>query len=74
MSTNSYFTACPRCGTRAYEKLPGHSHCIECLYVEDSYFDLDTAYLQALRIEKDLNSGEVIQLPKRAAKKKGAAL
>lgn len=33
--SKSYFTKCPRCGTRSYEKLPTHGHCIECLYSND---------------------------------------
>lgn len=33
--SKSYFTFCPRCGTRSYEQLPTHNHCIECLYSGD---------------------------------------
>lgn len=33
--SKSYLTQCPRCGTRSYEQLPTHGHCIECLYSAD---------------------------------------
>lgn len=33
--SKSYLTFCPRCGTRSYEQLPTHNHCIECLYSDD---------------------------------------
>jgi predicted amidophosphoribosyltransferase len=73
MSTNSYITTCPRCGTRAYEKLSTHAHCVECLYTEDSYFDLESAYHQALRIERTLESAKVVRLPRRSKVPAGAA-
>lgn len=31
----SFFKKCPRCGTRHYEQLSTHGHCIECLYSSD---------------------------------------
>lgn len=33
--SKSYLTQCPRCGTRSYEQLATHGHCIECLYSAD---------------------------------------
>jgi ribosomal protein L37E len=33
--SKSYLTQCPRCGTRSYEQLQTHGHCIECLYSTD---------------------------------------
>lgn len=33
--SKSYLTQCPRCGTRSYEQLATHGHCIECLYSTD---------------------------------------
>jgi hypothetical protein len=73
MSRNSYVIVCPRCGTRAFEKLATHAHCVECLYTEDHYFDLETAYHQAVRIERELESAKVIELPQKNKKQKGAA-
>ncbi|MCB0408007.1 MAG: hypothetical protein KDD34_07385 [Bdellovibrionales bacterium] len=37
--TRPFFDACPRCGSRALEKLRTHSHCIECNYFETSESD-----------------------------------
>lgn len=33
--SKSYFVTCPRCGTKAYEQLITHGHCLECLYSND---------------------------------------
>lgn len=33
--SKSYLTQCPRCGTRSYEQLLTHGHCIECLHSAD---------------------------------------
>lgn len=33
--SKSYFVQCPRCGTRSYEQLHTHGHCVECLYSTD---------------------------------------
>lgn len=33
--SKSYLTYCPRCGTKSYEQLPTHGHCIECLHSSD---------------------------------------
>jgi hypothetical protein len=71
--SSSYFSVCPRCGTKAFEKLRDHAHCIECLYVEDNYFDMETAYHAACRIEKDLPPAQVIKLPQNSKKQKGEA-
>lgn len=50
----TFLTVCPRCGTKAFEHLSSHSHCMECLYFEDRYYDYDTALITALRAEKIL--------------------
>jgi ribosomal protein L37E len=73
MSTNAYMSKCPRCGTKAFEKLSTHGHCVECLYTEDDYFDLETAYHQAKRIERELAPAKLIEFPKRNMKQKGEA-
>lgn len=54
MAKPTYLTPCPRCGTKAFEHLSSLSHCIECLYFEDRYYDHDSALINALRAEKDL--------------------
>lgn len=54
MSKPTYLTSCPRCGTKAFEHLLSHSHCIECLYFEDRYYEHDSALINALKAEKDL--------------------
>jgi hypothetical protein len=59
---STYLSVCPRCGTKAFEKLKDHAHCVECLYVEDAYCDMETAYFQALRIERELQSAKVHKL------------
>ncbi len=51
---NFFFQRCPRCGTRALERLSSHSHCIECLYFESHAYDSDEAYLETIKIEKEL--------------------
>lgn len=67
----SYFYKCPRCGSHAFEPLSTYSHCIECLYVEDRHHDMESAFHQAMRIERELDSAEVIQMPIKS-KQKGA--
>ena len=54
--SKSVVTTCPRCGTRSFETLGVYAHCVECLYVEDNYFDIETAYHAAVRIERQLDS------------------
>ncbi len=54
MAKPTYLTHCPRCGTKAFEHLSSHSHCIECLYFEDRYYEQDSAFINALKAEKDL--------------------
>ena len=71
--SKSFVSKCPRCGTRAFETLSTHAHCIECLYVEDNYFNSETAYHQAIRIERELDSAKVIELPQKSKKQKGEA-
>ena len=71
--SRSFVTTCPRCGTKAFEKLRDHAHCVECLYAEDNYFDLETSYNQAVRIERELESAKVIELPQKSKKQKGEA-
>ena len=66
-------TTCPRCGTKAFEHLGTYSHCAECLYSEDNYFDLETAYHQVRRLEHELNSSGIIELPKKPKKPKREA-
>lgn len=70
MSTNSRMSKCPRCGTRSLEKLSTHDHCIECLYTEDRYFDLETAYHHVSRLEQMFDPAEVITLPQKTKKPK----
>lgn len=59
--SHSYITCCPRCGAKAFEKLKTYAHCLECLFVEDTYFDFETAYHHAVRVEKEV--AKVIALP-----------
>jgi len=54
MAKLTYLTHCPRCGTKAFEHLSSHSHCIECLYFEDCYYEHDSTFIKALKAEKDL--------------------
>ncbi len=70
MSTDSRMSKCPRCGTRAFEKLSAHAHCIECLYTQDHYFDVETAYHQVKRLEYLCEPAKVITLPKKPKKLK----
>lgn len=69
MAKPTYLTPCPRCGTKAFEHLSSHSHCIECLYFEDRYFEHDSALISALKAEKDL-----IQLSPQKSRKENLLL
>lgn len=69
MAKPTYLNPCPRCGTRAFEHLSTHSHCIECLYFEDSYYDHDSALTNALKAEKYL-----IQLSTKNSRKENLLL
>lgn len=40
------YSHCPRCQNRTFAKLETYSHCIDCLYFEDRYFDDDGAYFE----------------------------
>lgn len=55
MSRPTFLTVCPRCGTRAFENLSNHSHCLECLYFEDRYYNSDMALITALKADEVLN-------------------
>jgi hypothetical protein len=55
--TAPYFCTCPRCGVGGLEHLPTHSHCVNCLYVEDHYWDSEYAYSEARMQESIANSG-----------------
>ena len=55
MSSHSFFSTCPRCGTKALEKLITHSHCLECLYFEVYYNDFSTSLVTGMLAEKYLN-------------------
>lgn len=69
MAKPTYLTPCPRCGTKAFEHLSSHSHCIECLYFEDRYYEHDSALISALKAEKDL-----IQLSAQKSRKENSLL
>lgn len=69
MAKPTYLTPCPRCGTKAFEHLSSHSHCIECLYFEDRYYEHDSALIRALKAEKDL-----IQLSSQKSRKENLLL
>ncbi len=75
--SKSFISQCPRCGTRSFETLGNYAHCIECLYVEDHYCDLETAYHQDLRVERELNqskaAAKVLSFPQKSKKQKGEA-
>lgn len=71
--SKSYFSQCPRCGARSLETLNTYSHCVECLYVEDNHTDFETLYHQAIRVEREIESAKVIELPKKTKLKKGEA-
>ena len=45
------FFECPRCGTKTLERLTTYSHCIECLYFKDHFYDLGFAYNDAWEAE-----------------------
>lgn len=47
----NHFFDCPRCGTKTFERLTTYSHCIECLYFEDHFYDLGFAYTDAWEAE-----------------------
>lgn len=72
--SKSYLTQCPRCGTRSYEQLSTHGHCVECLYSTDlapqsnkrDYFTLREA-------EALIASAEIRQMPKDKKKISGVA-
>ena len=69
------FKKCPRCGSNAFEKLRTHSHCSECLYSEDSYYEFESSFNQANRIAKEvgLDSTAAIVSPTLNVNKNGAA-
>ncbi len=69
MAKPTYLTPCPRCGTKAFEHLSSHSHCVECLYFEDRYYDHDSALINALKAEKYL-----IQLSAKNSRKENLLL
>lgn len=69
MAKPTYLTHCPRCGTKAFEHLSSHSHCIECLYFEACYYEQDSAFINALKAEKDL-----IQLSAQKSRKENLLL
>ena len=75
--SKSFICKCPRCGTRSFETLGNYAHCIECLYVEDQYSSIETAYHQVVRIERELAiskvSAKIFELPKKSKNKKGEA-
>ena len=75
--SKSFISTCPRCGTRSFETLGNYAHCVECLYVEDNFFDLETSYHQVLRLEREIASNkaaaDVIELPQKSKKQKGEA-
>lgn len=45
----SFISNCPRCGSRTFETLQTYSHCSECLYFVDSWNDMATVHLRAIR-------------------------
>ena len=45
------FCKCPRCGSSALEVLQSYSHCIDCFYFVDHFYDTETAYHQAREAE-----------------------
>jgi ribosomal protein L37E len=71
------FKKCPRCGSQAFEKLRTHSHCSECLYSEDSFYEFESSYNHAKRIEKELNldcfKASVTAIPLNKSKRNGEA-
>jgi hypothetical protein len=75
--SKSYISHCPRCGTRSFESLGNYAHCMECLYVEDQYCDIETAYHQAERLKRELAArkaiAKIFNLPQKPKNKKGEA-
>ena len=75
--SKSFISKCPRCGSRSFETLENYAHCIECLYVEDHYCDVETAYHLVVRLERELAaskaSAKIIELPQKSKNKKGEA-
>ncbi len=55
----NHFFECPRCGTKALERLTTYSHCIECLYFEDHFYDLELAYVDAWEAEAYLAKHDI---------------
>ncbi len=49
-----FLEICPRCGTKALDKLLTYAHCVECLYFQDHYLDLETSYRATIRVENAL--------------------
>ncbi|MBX2994073.1 MAG: hypothetical protein KF681_04610 [Bdellovibrionaceae bacterium] len=72
--SKSYFTQCPRCGTRSYEQLPTHGHCIECLYSNDLAPQGDKRDFLTLReAEALIEPSEIHQMRRDQKKISGAA-
>lgn len=50
----SSWSKCPRCGSGTFENLRSFSHCVECLYFDDSHISLEAGAFQAHKIQKEL--------------------
>jgi ribosomal protein L37E len=55
MSKKPVHSNCPRCGSKTFEHLSDYAHCSSCLYYEDHYEDLESAYHKAVRIAQEQN-------------------
>lgn len=72
--SKSYLTQCPRCGTRSYEQLPTHGHCIECLYSTDLVRPGERRDFLTLReAEALIEPAEIHQMKRDQKKISGAA-
>lgn len=56
--SRSFFKNCPRCGTRHYEQLSTHGHCVECLYSSDFYDKGKVEFVSVSEDEKILKETE----------------
>jgi hypothetical protein len=56
MSKKSFYTECPRCGSRCFEQLSDYAHCANCLHFEDRNEDLESCFYKAVRTERSATS------------------